>query len=105
MAINNDAIAYTSASTALDQKLSEKVKAKDPTKELPSTTIALLLSISVYCETIFFSNRVEDQNINKIVKALENTDNIFTIKATDSLLVANIAKKAPKIWNNGAPGG
>jgi hypothetical protein len=48
---------------------------------------------------------VDDQNINKIVNALENTDNIFTINAIVSLLVANMAKKAPKIWNNGAPGG
>jgi len=35
----------------------------------------------------------------------KNTDNIFTINAIVSLLVANMAKKAPKIWNNGAPGG
>ena len=40
---------------------------------------------------------LDDQNINNIVNALENTDNIFTIKATVSLLVANIEKKAPKI--------
>ena len=40
---------------------------------------------------------VEDQNKNKIVNALENTDSIFTIRATVSLLVANIAKKAPSI--------
>ena len=46
---------------------------------------------------LFFNNMVDDQNINKIVKALENTDNIFTIKATVSLLAANMAKKAPKI--------
>ena len=104
-AINNDAIAYTSASTALDQKLSEKANAREPTNEPPNMTIALFLSISVYWEMIFRSSMVEDQNINKMVNALENTDNMFTIKATVSLLVANIAKKAPRIWNNGAPGG
>ncbi len=47
IAMNNDAMAYTSASTALAQKLSEKVKAKEPTNELPKTTIALFLSNSV----------------------------------------------------------
>ena len=47
MAINKDAMAYTSASTALDQKLSENVNAKEPTNELPRITTALFLSISV----------------------------------------------------------
>ena len=46
---------------------------------------------------IFFNKMVEDQNMNNIVKALENTDIILTIKATVSLLVANIPKKAPSI--------
>lgn len=44
-AINKVAIAYTSASTALNQKLSEKVKANEPIKELPSITIALFFEI------------------------------------------------------------
>ena len=44
-AINKVAIAYTSASTALNQKLSEKVKAKAPTKELPK--IAMLFSLLI----------------------------------------------------------
>ena len=46
-AINKEAMAYTSASTALAQKLSEKVKASEPTIELPKTTMALFLSNSV----------------------------------------------------------
>ena len=45
------------------------------------------------------------QNKNNIVKALEKTDIIFTIKAIFSGLSANDAKTAPSIWNNGAPGG
>ena len=67
--------------------------------------MALFLSMSVYPEIIFRNKIEEDQNINNIVKALENTDIIFTIKATVSLLEAKVAKKAPKSWNNGAPGG
>ena len=54
---------------------------------------------------IFRNKIVDDQNMNKMVNALEKTDSILTINATVSLLVENIAKKAPRIWNNGAPGG
>ena len=39
-AIKKEDIAYTSPSTALNQKLSEKVYAKAPTKPLPKTAIA-----------------------------------------------------------------
>ena len=46
-AINNMAMAYTSASTALNQKLSEKVKVNAPTKELPKIAMLLSLLISV----------------------------------------------------------
>jgi hypothetical protein len=55
--------------------------------------------------TIFRIILDADQNINSIVKALENTETIFTIKALWLLSVANIAKNAPIIWYNGAPGG
>jgi hypothetical protein len=56
-------------------------------------------------ETNFFKIIDEDQNKNKIVKALENTDIMFTIKAIFVLSEANMAKNAPIIWYNGAPGG
>lgn len=104
-AINKEAIAYTSASTALAQKLSEKVKASEPTIELPKTTMALFLSNSVYDDIIFLNNIEDDQNINNMVKALENTEVMLTIKAMFSLLKANMEKNAPIIWNKGAPGG
>ena len=39
----------------------------------------------------------EDQNKNKMVNALENTDIILTIKAILVSSVANMAKKAPII--------
>ena len=40
-----------------------------------------------------------------MVKALDTTDVILTIKAMCSLSMANMAKNAPIIWNKGAPGG
>ena len=39
----------------------------------------------------------DDQNINNMVKALENTEVMFTINAMCSLSIANIAKNAPII--------
>src|SRR5690606_15472375 len=104
-AINNDAIAYTSASTALNQKLSVKVKASAPTAELPITIKALLLLNSENFSTKALSIMVNDQNIKSMVNALEATDTMLTIRASLSGPDANIAKKAPTIWNNGAPGG
>ncbi len=91
--MNKVAIEYTSASTALNQKLSEKVKAKAPTKEAPKTAIELLLFISVKEETIFLSKIELDQNRNKMVNALEKTDIMFTIKAILSGLTANIGEE------------
>ena len=43
-AINKDAIAYTSASVALNQKLSVNVKANEATKALPKIIIELFFS-------------------------------------------------------------
>ena len=40
-----------------------------------------------------------------MVKALEKTEVMFTINAIWYLSVANMEKKAPIIWNKGAPGG
>ena len=77
-----DAIAYTSASTALNQKLSVKVNAREPTRALPKIPI---LPEEVICSTgpaTFKSNRTIDQNMNKMVKALDMPDIKFTIKAT-----------------------
>ena len=45
------------------------------------------------------------QNINSMAKALEKPDIRLTIMATLPASVANMAKKAPTIWKNGAPGG
>ncbi len=66
---------------------------------------ALLSLISENFATTVFNTMVEDQNINRIVKALESTDTMLTIKATCSLPEAKIDINAPTIWKSGAPGG
>ena len=99
-------MAYTSVSTALNQKLSEKVKAKEPTKPLPKIASALLLESLDFFDANFLVRLVIVQNIKRTAKALETIETAFTIKAT--LLVspkANIEKKAPIICKRGAPGG
>jgi len=67
--------------------------------------MSLFLVVSENLEINFFKIIEDDQNKNKIVNALENTDIIFTIKAIFVLSKANMAKKAPIIWYRGAPGG
>src|SRR5690554_6040291 len=92
------AIAYTSVSTALNQKVSEKVKVSAPIKLLPKTAIAVVfVMLSVFNRTIFIRILVDAQNINKIAKALETAETILTIYATFSGDEANIAAKAPII--------
>ena len=99
-------MAYTSVSTALNQKLSEKVKASAPTNPLPKMAMALLLVISAFLPTNLPARLVMVQKVNKTAKALETMDTALTMSA---ILVsspkANMAKKAPIICNSGAPGG
>ena len=91
------AMAYTSASTALNQKLSEKQKASAPITALPKNAKAsLVVSIALKAGN-FLSRRVKVQNKNRIVKALEKTDIKFTSKAICSGPLANKEKKAPII--------
>ena len=76
-------MAYTSASTALNQKLfAVKVNAKEPTRALPKTANFLEGERISSCPAIFLTSKLIDQNINRMVKALEKTDTIFTISAT-----------------------
>ena len=67
-------MAYTSASTALNQKLSEKQKAIAPTAALPKKPIFCDRDSKPEKEGIFRSIRVSVQKRNKMVKALEKTD-------------------------------
>ena len=97
--------AYTSVSTALNQKLSEKVKAKDPIRPLPNMAIALLFVMGSLPSNNFCAILVMVQNMNRIVKALETPETKLTIMATWLGSMAIMEKKAPIICNNGAPGG
>ena len=94
--------AYTSVSTALNQKLSEKVNANAPIDALRIIAHEFLNSFSL---KILFKIKVVDQNKNNITNALDNTDRKFTASAINSLLGANNEKIAPIIWWKGAPGG
>src|SRR5690606_16188528 len=96
--INKDAMAYTSASVALNQKLSEKVRHRQPINELPSIIMALLLVSSPNLTTIFFNNKETDQYINSMANDADSTDTIFTIKAIFSLEVAKSANTDPINW-------
>ncbi len=91
------AAAYTSASTAENQKLSVKVKAKAPMAELPMIFHPKSVLIFSFCSLICLSKRDRDQNKNKMVKALAKTDIRFMVSATFSASKAKIEKKAPRI--------
>ena len=90
-------MAYTSPSTALNQKLSEKVYAKEPTILLPKIAMYFPSERSPLLNASFSPKLVRVQNINKIVNALANADMKLTILAISFTFDVNIAKKAPNI--------
>ena len=87
--------AYTSDSTALNQKLSENIKARAPIEALK---IIFKLLEKLFLLNIFWRNNVVDQKRNNITNALDTTDRKLTAMALDSLSDANNAKIAPIIW-------
>ena len=87
--------AYTSDSTALNQKLSENIKARAPIEALK---IIFKLLEKLFLLKIFWRNNVVDQKRNNITNALDTTDRKLTAMAMDSLSDANNAKIAPIIW-------
>ena len=82
-----------------------KVKVKAPNDELPNILKLSVNEIFWFLETICFTKCEIDQNKNKIVNALEDTDIIFTANAIWSDSKAKVEKMAPSIWKSGAPGG
>ena len=88
------ASAYTSVSTALNQKLSENVNAKAPIDELSKIFVSF---VKLFFLDIFLRNNVVDQKRKRITNALDTTDKKFTAIAIDSLFEANIEKTAPII--------
>lgn len=103
--INKDAMAYTSASVALNQKLSEKVRHRQPISELPSIIMVLPFVSSPNFTAMFFNSNETDQYIKSMANDAENTETIFTIRATFSLENAKSANTDPINWYSGAPGG
>ena len=69
-AMNNDEKAYTSASTAENQKESETAYAVAPTKPAPRIEILVELDVTQVVANIFRQNHVIVQNKNMIVRAL-----------------------------------
>src|SRR5690606_12456313 len=69
------AMAYTSVSTALNQKVSEHVNVNAPIKQLPNTAITVLLVIfSAPILTTFSKILVAYQDINNTANALESAE-------------------------------
>ena len=71
-------MAYTSDSTAENQKVSEKVYANAPTNPAPIILIRVPWSISSsFLTRIFFAKAVIVQNKNRMVNALETAEPTF----------------------------
>ena len=107
MAVKKEDIAYTSASTAENQKLSEKVYTKAPINpDNKSIMLSGLVKESKVLFKIFRPMRTIVQCKNKIVRALDTTDIIFTQKATRLTSPrANKENMRPINKKRGAPGG
>ena len=81
----------------LGNKLSEKVKHRDPSNEEPRIKIVLELVNLESLINIFFPIIVIVRNKKRIVKALATTDIIFTVRAILSKSVEKDEKNAPNI--------
>ena len=101
-AVKNELSAYTSASTALNQKLSMKVLLNAAT-----TPAAIIRKLRFWrsCEMMRPAKCVVIQKVNITQPALDTADSIFTQKPTFSGVLASMANKRPIIKNKGAPGG
>jgi hypothetical protein len=100
--VKSDEDAYTSPSTAENQKVSEKVYANAPTAPAPNR--AMPFQVVSGC-TSFFANAVIVQKRKRIVNALASAERAFTHIATCDVSDAKRLKKWPISMKNGAPGG
>ena len=106
-AVNNDDVAYTSASTAENQNVSEKAYARAPVS--PAAIIAIVcpnFGSEPDDAIIFFARWVMVQKRNIIVNALARADMIFDVEGyfaetSETKRLKNLAS----IINIGAPGG
>ena len=106
IAVQRFDIPKTLASTAENQKESEKVNAIDPTNAAAKMLHILVLVISPSFAMILRASMVMVQNRKRMVKLLERLSMALISRATLAVFPkANRAKMRPIIWNVGAPGG
>src|SRR5690554_383598 len=99
-------MAYTSPSTAENQKLSENVKAKPPTTPDPIT--AIMVPVSIGSRGLILSNFIAKwvmvQKRNRMVNELLSAD-ITLMDTGTSSVGTNAENKRPMSMKSGAPGG
>ena len=95
-------MAYTSASTALNQWLSVNANVKEPTNALPKATIISLFSLILPRQCKIILTMIKYNNMQ--AKALTIGDIILTLKAISGL-VGNMENIRPRIKYRGLPGG
>ena len=111
MAVKNDDIAYTSPSTAENQKESEKVYVRDPIT--PAAKIAIILkgssSLSDLLLYIFLPKAVIVQKRNKIENDEHKAESTLTAAAICSVAPVKVSETKANILaiilHKGAPGG
>ena len=104
-AVNNEDNAYTSPSTAENQKLSLNVYANAPTAPAPMTAQrSAVLASPEGSAIIFFAKCVMLQKRNKMVNELLRAESELAKTAAVSG-VAKIIKKRARSMKKGAPGG
>ena len=106
IAVHRYDIPKTLASTAENQKESEKVNAIEPTNPAAKMVHILALVISPSFMMSFLASRVMVQKRKRMVKLLERLSMALINTATFAVFPkANKAKMRPISWNVGAPGG
>src|SRR5690554_223634 len=106
-AVSIEEKAYTSPSTAENQKVSENVYTSAPTTPLPMTAMICPL-LSILLPLLSSSLRVRCvivQKRKRMVKALISADMLLIIIATCEGSCANWLKRFPTSMKKGAPGG
>jgi hypothetical protein len=100
--VKSEESAYTSASTAENQKVSENAYARAPVNPAP---IIIMISerIGIIFYNYFGCEMVMLQNRKRMVNALASADIIFMLMATFEVLPAKRVKKRPSSIKKGHP--
>ena len=104
-AVKKEDMAYTSPSTALNQKVSEKQYAKAPTAPEAKIAIACpVVSPFVSAFATLLAKNTMVKYSRKMVRALSTAFMAFTATAACCASTGMVKKRA-KSWNTGFPGG